>query len=465
MHHPVAGFVLPIFSAQRVDRSRECQARPKFAGSAKDEWIRGSLTLNDILAPIRFLPCRLGRDPVSTSQVPIMKIAPFTQFVILLFILCLPACDKMEQLKDQYVGGHSTGEGEHADGEHGTGEGEHAEGGEEGEIEHKIVVTSPVLEDVVSTQEYVCQVHAWRHIEVCALEGGYLESIDVKEGQLVQKGDRMFKILPILYEAKLAADKAHAELMRIKRDNTKRLFEKNIVAKPEVDLANAELATAEAEVMLAQAEMDFADIKAPFNGIVDRQLFQPGSLIDDGDVLTTLSDNSLLWVYFNVPERNYLAYQADAEKDQLKVNLRLANGEMYPREGKIGAIEADFNNETGNISFRADFESPDRVLRHGQTGTIILSRVVDDAVVIPQRATYEILAKKYAFVVDEDNVVHQRDITIASEKDDIYLIKDGLDINDKIIFEGIRQVRDGEKIEYEYEAPEDVMKHLKYHAE
>ncbi|WP_146389975.1 efflux RND transporter periplasmic adaptor subunit [Allorhodopirellula solitaria] len=400
-----------------------------------------------------------------------MKIRPFAVFMLLFFVLSLPACDKISRLKDQYSGSpHSAegtdAEGEHAGPEHGEGEhgdGEHAAGGHE--HQHKIVVTSPVEKDVVSTQEYVCQIHSWRHIEVCALEGGYLESIDVQEGQLVKKGQRIFKILPVLYEAKLAAETAHAELMRIRRDNTKRLFEQNIVSAPEVALANAELAKAEAEVKLAQAEMDFADIKAPFDGIVDRQYHQPGSLISEGDMLTTLSDNSTMWVYFNVPETRYLEYQTDPDRDQLRVQLKLANHQIFPHDGKIGAIEADFNNETGNISFRADIENPDRLLRHGQTGTILLSRDVKDAIVIPQRATYEILAKKYAFVVGEDNVVHQRDITIASEKDDIYLIADGLDVNDKIILEGSRQVRDGDKIEYEYQAPEEVLKNLKYHAE
>lgn len=392
-----------------------------------------------------------------------MKIAPIQILFILSFFLYVPACDTIAQLEARYVDGHPSSEADLTAGEHAL-EAEHDHEGGEHAV-HRIVVTSPLRKDVVSTREYVCQIHAWRHIEVCALEGGYLEQIDVSEGQTVEKGARMFKILPILYEAKFAADKAQADLMRIKRDNTKRLFEKNIVAKPEVDLADAELAKAEAEMKLAKAEMDFADIKAPFGGIVDRQHEQPGSLIDEGDVLTTLSDNSLLWVYFNVPERDYLEYQASTYKDELTVQLKLANHHLFAQQGKIGAIEADFNNETGNISFRADFENPDRLLRHGQTGKIMLSHLEKDAIVIPQRATFEILAQKYAFIVDENNIVHQRDITIEREKDDIYVIASGLDINDKIILEGIRQVRDGDKVKYEYQAPEDVLKDLKNHAE
>jgi membrane fusion protein (multidrug efflux system) len=151
--------------------------------------------------------------------------------------------------------------------------------------------------------------------------------------------------------------------------------------------------------------------------------------------------------------------------DHLQIELKLANGQVFPQKGKIGAIEADFNNTTGNIAFRADFPNPDGLLRNGQTGTILIHRPLKDAVVIPQRATFEILAKQYVFVVDADNVVHQRDISKQSEQDDIFVIEKGLDENDKIILEGIRQVRDGDKVEYEFQDPEEVLANLKYHAE
>jgi membrane fusion protein (multidrug efflux system) len=187
-------------------------------------------------------------------------------------------------------------------------------------------------------------------------------------------------------------------------------------------------------------------------------------------VLTTFSDNRLMWVYFNVPEKRYLEYKAGLSKangasEELEIQLKLANGDLFTQIGTIGAIEADFNNTTGNISFRADFPNPDGLLRNGQTGTILMLRKRKNVLIIPQRATFEILDKRYAFVVGEDDVVHQRDITIDSEQDDIFVLKDGLQEGEKIILEGIRQVRDGDKIEYEFQAPEGVLSNLKYHAE
>lgn len=338
--------------------------------------------------------------------------------------------------------------------------------------EHKILVTSPVKKTVISTQKYVCQIHSCQHIEVRALEGGYLDEIGVKEGQAVKKGALMFKILPVLYQARLETESAEAKRIELEFNNAKGLSDKGIVSPQQLALKQAELTKAQAKVALARAELNFMDIKAPFDGIVDRQRHQLGSLIDEGDVLTTFSDNSLMWVYFNVPEARYLEYKADLERQKadnaradLQIELELANGKIFSQPGKIGAIEADFNNTTGNIAFRADFPNPDGLLRNGQTGTVLIHRSWEGALVIPQRATFEILAKRYAYVVDDDNVVHQRDITIQSVQDDIFVIQDGLNEGDKIILEGIRQVRDGDKVEYEFVAPDEVLGSLKYHAE
>lgn len=361
-----------------------------------------------------------------------------------------------------------SGCGETAAGSHGKLPEESRE--EAGSHARKIVVTSPLMKDIISTQPYVCQIHSCKHIEVRALEGGYLQEIRVSEGQAVKKGELMFQIVPTLYQARLDSEKAEANRIQIELDNAQRLKDKGIVSPQEIALKKAELAKVQAKVMLAQAELNFASVTAPFDGIVDRQRSQLGSLISEGDVLTTFSDNSVMWVYFNVPESRYFEYKSDlesgnAEAEQLRIDLKLANGEIFPQEGVIGAIEADFNNTTGNIPFRADFANPSGLLRNGQTGTILIRRTLKDALVIPQRATFEILDKRYAYVVDEDGVVHQRGITIKREQDDIFVIASGLQESDRIILEGIRQVRDGDTIEYEFRAPDEVLGKLKYHAE
>jgi membrane fusion protein (multidrug efflux system) len=214
--------------------------------------------------------------------------------------------------------------------------------------------------------------------------------------------------------------------------------------------------------------MNFTEVKAPFDGIVDRLREREGSLIKEGDVLTTLSDNSVMWVYFNVPEAEYLGYMADRAQHEAEdsIELSLANHTTFPQPGKIGAIEAQFNNETGNIAFRADFPNPDRLLRHGQTGTILIHRTLHNATVIPQRAIFDLLDKRYVWVIGEDDVAHQRLITISKhELEDIFVIEGGLDVKDKIVLEGVRLVEEGQKVEYEFRNPEEALKNQKFHAE
>ncbi len=332
---------------------------------------------------------------------------------------------------------------------------------------HKILATSPQSKSITLTQQYVCQIHSQRHIKVRALEMGYLEAIPVKEGQRVNEGDLLFKVRPILYQSKLDAESAEARLAQLEFNFTKKLFDDKVVSENEVALLQAKLAKAQAKVQLAAAELDFATVKAPFDGIVDRLQLQQGSLVQEGEVLTTLSDNSVMWVYFNVPEAQYLEYMNSQRqhKHELQIELVLADHTKFPQVGKIGAIEADFNNQTGNIKFRADFPNPDHLLRHGQTGTIVISRVQEDAIVIPQRAVFEVLAKQYVYVVDEDDVAHQREIVVQDELEDIYVLKSGVGVSEKIILEGIRQVRDGDKVEYEDRQADEVAQNLKFHAE
>jgi membrane fusion protein (multidrug efflux system) len=333
---------------------------------------------------------------------------------------------------------------------------------------HKIVITSPEAKDVIITQQYVCQIHSQRHINVCALENGYLQEISVREGQAVKKGDVMFKIVPVLYKAKLDAELAEARLAELEYRNTEKLFkEKAVVSQNEVLLFEAKRDKAKAKADLAKAELNFTEVRAPFDGIVDRLHEREGSLIKEGDMLTTLSDNSLMWVYFNVPEARYLEYMSGLKRDKedQKIELKLANGNTFPQTGKIGAIEAQFNNETGNIPFRADFPNPDGLLRHGQTGNVLIHRTLKNSVVIPQRAVFEILDKRYVYVVGKDDVVHQREIAVQNEMDDIFVVNKGIDVDDRIVFEGIQQVRDGDKVEYEVRSPQVVMANQKNHAE
>lgn len=334
------------------------------------------------------------------------------------------------------------------------------------EEETKFLVSSPVRMDTSITQDYVCQIHAISHIELRAQERGYLQKIYIDEGQFVHKGDLLFQIMPNLYQAEMMKAKAEAEFAEIEYNNTKRLADSEVVAPNELYMAKAKYDKALAELQLAQVHLQFTEIRAPFDGIIDRFHVRIGSLVDEGDLLTTLSDNSEMWVYFNLPEAEYLNYRERVQRDSvMAVKLQMANNKLFRYPGEVRTIEADFNNETGNISFRATFPNPNGLLRHGETGNVKMRVPLKNALLIPQKATYEVLDKKFVFVITEEGVVEPREVVIAEEMPHLYAIKSGLTTDDKILLEGLRLVRAGDEIEYEYMEPKEAIGSLELYAE
>ncbi len=325
-------------------------------------------------------------------------------------------------------------------------------------------VTTPYRQDVELTHEYVAQVQAIQHIEVRALERGYLTEILVDEGQRVEEGTKMFQIMPLVYRADLRHAEAETDMASIEYKNTKMLADKDIVSSAELALRAAKLNRAKADLSLAQAHMRLTEIRAPFTGLMDRFVVRLGSLVDEGDLLTTLSDNRTLWIYFNVPEAEYLDYKADPER-KLDVTFKMANGKNFDQQGKVETIEADFDNTTGNIAFRATFPNPAGLLRHGQTGNIVVTTKHANAQTIPQKATFEILDRRYVFVIGDDGVVKARPISVAAELPHAFILDSGLADTDRILLEGLRKVEEGKHIEVKFEEPAEVFAQLKYHAE
>ncbi|MCP9768595.1 efflux RND transporter periplasmic adaptor subunit [Lacihabitans sp. LS3-19] len=327
-------------------------------------------------------------------------------------------------------------------------------------------VTSPIKKDTTVIKQYVCQIKSIQNIEIRALEKGYLKGIYVDEGKFVKQGQMMFQIMPNIYEAELMKNEAEVKGAEIEVLNVKTLAEKNVVSKNELLMAEAKLEKAKAERQLAKVHLGFTQITAPFSGIMDRLKVRKGSLVDEGDLLTTLSDNSKMWVYFNVPEAEYLNYKTKTSKDKmLSVNLLMANNELFKHAGVVETIEGEFDNETGNIAFRATFPNPEGLLRHGETGNIQVTVPLKNAILIPQKATFEVLDKIYVYVIDKENKVRSRAITIAAEMPHLYAVASGLSTGDKILLEGLRKVKENEKIEFKFENPSEVITHLGLYAE
>lgn len=325
--------------------------------------------------------------------------------------------------------------------------------------------TSAVQMDTVINKEFVSQIRSERNIEIRAQEKGFLEKIYVDEGQHVQAGQVLFRIMPQLYQADVLKAKAEVAQAEIELQNASTLAKSNVVSINEKRMAKAKLDAAKAELNLAQTHLSFTTIRAPFSGIIDRLPLKLGSLVDEGDLLTSLSDNGGIFAYFNVSEPEYLNYQThSAERENNQVSLIMANGEVFPNKGTIQTIEGEFDNETGNIAFRAKFPNSNQLLRNGETGKIQMTLPLKNALIIPQKATYEIQDQKYVFVVGKDGVARSKNIKVSYELPDIYIVSEGLDVGDKILLEGVQKVKDDQKVETKFQDPKKVLSSLKLQA-
>lgn len=271
-----------------------------------------------------------------------------------------------------------------------------------------VTVATVQSQSVTLTKQYVGQIKSHRHIEVRTPTSGILEAISIKEGQAVHQYDVLFQVRPIPGIGNEPDD--------LERDDK------------------------------------LVSILAAFDGVVGRMPDPQDGLVRRGEALTTLSDNSSIWVYFNVPEHSYLEHHADNQdegQDDLTIELVLADGTKFDQPGTLGAIGAVAHSEIGAITFRADFPNPDGRLMPGMSGIVSISRVQNDALVIPQRATLEHREKRYVYVVDKEDVVHERKIVVQNELDDVYVVKAGLAADEMIVLVGVRQVRDGDPVEYD----------------
>jgi membrane fusion protein (multidrug efflux system) len=340
----------------------------------------------------------------------------------------------------------------------------------------KFPVTSPLSMDTTYTIEYVAEIQSLQNVEIRAKIKGYIEKIYVDEGRPVKAGQTLFSIGNKEFNQELLKAKAmlksaiaEAKTAELELQNVKTLSDKNIVsntelekAKVNLDAANARIDEAKANEATANINLSFSEIKAPFDGTINLIPFKTGSLIDEGTLLTKLSNNKEVFAYFNVSEKEYLGYTNQKENEEKNsITLLLANGQAHKYKGAVETIEGEFDRNTGNIAFRAKFPNPDLLLKHGSSGKVQLTNDIKNALIIPQKSTYEIQDKFYVFVVDANNVVKQRNIVIKQRLPHLYVIESGLAASDKIIYEGIQNVKEGDKILTEFISLKQVISQLK----
>jgi membrane fusion protein (multidrug efflux system) len=333
------------------------------------------------------------------------------------------------------------------------------------EAKETFITTSPILIDTSYTIEYAADIHSIQNVEIRTKVKGHLENIYVDEGAAVKAGQLLFSInkeafkLELLKaQANLKSAIAQLKINQLELENVKKLYDKNIVSQTELDkatalldAANAKIEEAKSEEQVARLHLSYADIRAPFDGIIDRIPFKKGSMIDEGSLLTTLSNNKEVFAYFNVSEKEYLnirSQKASIEKN--KITLLLANNQPHQYKGNIETIDGEFDKNTGNIAFRAKFANPDILLRHGSSGKVQIINELNNALVIPQKSTFEIQDKYYVFVLDENNRVKAKNIAVKQSLPHLFVIEKNLTTKDQIVFEGIQNVKDGDVITGEF---------------
>jgi len=336
----------------------------------------------------------------------------------------------------------------------------------------KFLVANPLVMDTIVTQDYVADIHAIQNVEIRTRIRGFIDKIYVDEGAYVKEGQLLFTISSQEFRQEL--NKANAQLKNARAEvkmeeveiaNTRILVEKNVVSGSALELAKAKLESAQANVEEAESAISsanltisFASIKAPFNGFINRLPLKTGSLIDEGTLLTTISNDNEVFAYFHLSEKQYLSFLNDNESNQQKaVKLVLANGHPFPYLGKIETTESEIDKNTGNLAFRARFKNPNHTLKHGSSGKVQLITKLSDVMLIPQKATFEVQENTYVYVVDSTNTVQIRSIVIGNRIPNLYVITSGLLPTDKVIYEGIQRVKEGVKIDYEVKSMKSII--------
>ena len=328
-----------------------------------------------------------------------------------------------------------------------------------GDDEYPVTTVGTSSADMQST--YPAVIKGVQDVEIRPKATGFITQINVKEGQTVGAGQVLFVIdnetaTQQVRQAQAAVNTAQQQCntAKLTYENSQKLHESRVIGDFELqtsqnsyEVAQAQLAQAKASLASAKEQLSYCYVKSPASGVVGTLPYKKGALVSSSNVLTTVSNNSSMEVYFSVTEKAAMQLQAAGLQSLPSVKLQLADGTTYGHEGKVTKMSGVIDQATGSVQLIALFQNPERVLKSGGAGTIVIPRQATDAIVIPQSCVSEVQDKKFIYLVGSDNKVKYSEIKVDPQNDGMnYIVTDGLKPGDKYVTNGITKLSDGMEI-------------------
>lgn len=334
--------------------------------------------------------------------------------------------------------------------------------GEDNQGQQAVVppMTVPVVEvpvkDVSGFISYPVSIEGTINSQVRAKVAGYITDVLVDEGQAVKKGQLLFKLETQTLSQDAGAAEANVAAAQVEVDRLKPLVDKGIIGKVQLETAAARLAQAQANYNSIAANIDYANIKSPVDGHVGAIPYRQGALVSPNDPLplTTVSLIDSVYAYFALNERDYLNFLQTTEGKNLSekirnfppVELRMVNGSVYEHPGKIETVTGQVNTSTGTVNFRASFPNPDRLLANGNSGSILIPKIYNDAIVIPESSSFEQQGKVYVYKVQGDTVAVTNTVEVMDRVENLIVVASGIEAGEVIVAQGAGNLRNNTPI-------------------
>ena len=334
-----------------------------------------------------------------------------------------------------------------------------------GDNEFPVVAVGTSSTTMQST--YPANIKGVQDVEIHPKVQGFIVQINVKEGQTVSAGQVLFVLDNVTYQAQVRQAQAQVNTAtaslntaKLTYENSQKLFESGVIgdyelqsSKNSYESAVAGLAAAQASLASAKEMLSFCYVKSPAAGIVGSLPFKVGTLVSASNTLTTVSNISSMEVYFSMTEKDVLAMGKNAGGltgaiDAMPaVKLKLADGTEYGQEGRVTKMSGVIDAATGSVQIIAVFPNPEKVLKSGGSGAIIIPKSNTDAIIIPQGCVSEVQDKKFVYILDKDNKVKYTEIKVDPQNDgNNYIVTEGLKTGDKYVTNGITKLSDGMEI-------------------